>query len=790
MQDKKISIFIDKQLSRYVRTNFEKYVTFIKKYFEYVESNYGPYQVTQSLEKSRDITQKYNSGVIKLKLSFASVEDEASFSENYTDYKDEIVQSNVNGVVVSKGYVVSYEKITNITAYVNIVVTSGIFTTAIGNQINFTDTTVTEILHVNTGSLLTENPNLDKLIGEISPDYPKILTANKALTIKGLADFVKAKGTEDSFRYFFRSVYNSDLEFYYPKKDMLRVSDGKWTEYKFITIKRNSDVNYLNKRIKGNTSEAIAVISRVNATEHIIDGNPVVFFELFVEDLSENFVYGETISYFDDFDLIETTDVVVTVAGSPSLLRKGELQSSSAIYTVGDEITIDNSYVDIPALKTATNIIVRITGLDTEGKLKSFDIIEHGILNYNQLSSSGTFKAYIPPSVIVTTRKVQEIVINDGGLYPSGATITATVSAPPSGTTATVSVQTSSDASNLTITSISSNVITFSANHGLALNSEIKTSVTTNGLNNGTAYFVISTPALNQVTVSTVPSGSVHTLTDGTSLSILVTAYGKKVVTGITILTNGSGYKNTPTITFNSTIAAERTAVATAYLNLAQIQFTPQTLGIEPGQFANTDGFVSWNKYIQDDYYQDFSYVLKSEEDYSDYRDIVKDLLNPAGMVFFGIISLFNSFSLNKYGSPQEYPEFFYPFKVLSFDVKSFILNTIDVPNSYRKIKIQNVQKAYGNTLEWINTDRFNIPGYQGWENLQLIESFLPLTYYYPNQYTGTNNAGYYEDDTYTFSNTPMKIVENTQINDFIKPNGLAKRTNFNREAFITIKHI
>ena len=47
MQDKKISIFIDKQLSRYVRTNFEKYVTFIKKYFEYVESNYGPYQVTQ-----------------------------------------------------------------------------------------------------------------------------------------------------------------------------------------------------------------------------------------------------------------------------------------------------------------------------------------------------------------------------------------------------------------------------------------------------------------------------------------------------------------------------------------------------------------------------------------------------------------------------------------------------------------------------------------------------------------------------------------------------------------------
>lgn len=712
MQDKKISIFIDKQLSRYVRTNFEKYVNFIKSYFQFVESNCGPYQVTQTLEKSRDITQKYNCGVIRLKLSFATIEDESYFSQNYTDYMDEITQSNVNGVVIAKAKVVSYEKITNTSGYLNVVTTSGIITDAIGNQLNFTETSVTEVLHQNSGSLVVENPHLDKLFGELSPDYPKILSANKSLTLKGLADFLKSKGTEDSFRYFFRTVYNSDLQFYYPKKDMLKVSDGKWNEYKFITIKRNSDVNYLNKRIKGNTSGAIAVITRVNTTEHIIDGNRIVFFELFVEDLSDNFEYNETISYFDDFDLVTTTDVVVTIAGNPELLRKGELDSSSAIYSIGDEITIDNTYIDIPATKTVTGIIVRITGLDTEGKLKSFDLIDHGILNYNELTSTGTFKAYIPPSVSIT-QKVQQIIIEDGGLYPSGATISATVSAPPSGTTATVSVQTSSDPST-----------------------------------------------------------------------------GKKVVTGITILDNGTGYKKTPTITFSSTIAAERTAVATAYLNLAQIQFTPQTLGIEPGQFANADGFVSWNKYIQDDYYQDFSYVLKSEEDYSDYKDIVKDLLNPAGMIFFGIISLFNYFSLNKYGSPQEYPEFNFPFKVLSFDVKSFLLNAIDVPNTYRTIKIQNVQKAYGNTLQWINTDRFNIPGYQGWENLQLVESFSPVTYYYPNQYTETAyNTSYYADDLYTLSNTPMKIVENKLINDFIKPNGLAERTNLNREAFITIKH-
>lgn len=714
MQDKKISIFIDKQLSRYVRTNFQKYVNFIKAYYEFLESNYGPYQVTQTLEHSRDITAKYTSGVIKLKLKFPSAEDETYFYTNYADSKDEIVQSNVNGVVIAKGYVVSYEKTDNVTANLNIVVTSGLFTQAVGNQLNFTDATVTQILHVNSGSLLTENPNLNRLIDELSPDYPQTLIASKQLTIKGLADFLKTKGTEDSFRYFFRSVYNSDLEFYYPKKDMLKVSDGKWNLYSYVTIKRNSTVSYLNKRIVGNTSGAVAAISRVKTVEYNISGTQTQFYQLYVEDLSENFLYNETISYYDNLDLVTTTDVVVSVAGSPSLLRKGVLNSGSSIYTIGDEITIDNTYVDIPSGKTLTELLVRITDLDTEGKLKGFDFVDHGILNYTQTTSTGTFKAYIPPSVSFgSSGAVQEVIINDGGLYPAGSVVTATISAPPSGTTTIVTVQTSTD-----------------------------------------------------------PSTS------------------KVVVTGITVTTAGNGYKKTPTITFSSTIAAEREASATVFLNLAQIQFTPKTLANEPGQFANTDGFVSWDKYVQNDYYQDFSYVLKSEEDYSDYKNIIKDLLNPAGMVFFGIISLFNSFSLNKYGSPQEYPEFFYPLKVLSFDVKSFLLNNIDVPNTYRKVRIENSKKVYGNTFEWINNDRFNIPGYQGWENLQLVESFTPVTYYYPNKYTGTINSNYYEDDLYTLSNTPMKIVESVMINQFIKPNGLAERTNFNREAFITIKPI
>lgn len=76
----------------------------------------------------------------------------------------------------------------------------------------------------------------------------------------------------------------------------------------------------------------------------------------------------------------------------------------------------------------------------------------------------------------------------------------------------------------LTINTIASNVITFSANHGLNLRSQIRTGGSAgNGLSANTTYYVISIPDLNQVTVSTTPGGTTQTLTDGTGLTISVT---------------------------------------------------------------------------------------------------------------------------------------------------------------------------------------------------------------------------------------------------------------------------
>lgn len=93
-------------------------------------------------------------------------------------------------------------------------------------------------------------------------------------------------------------------------------------------------------------------------------------------------------------------------------------------------------------------------------------------------------------------------------------------------TTSAVSYAYTSGGTALTITTITgTDTITFSANHGLNINSQIRTGDTTTGtgLTANTTYYVTTVPALNQVKVSATFGGANATLTNGTGLSIGVT---------------------------------------------------------------------------------------------------------------------------------------------------------------------------------------------------------------------------------------------------------------------------
>jgi len=82
-------------------------------------------------------------------------------------------------------------------------------------------------------------------------DFPETLAVNKETgkplnektLIKNIKDFYRAKGTEKTYRFLFRILFDTTVDFYYPKTDILRLSDGKWVVNKSIKVLHNSKKN-------------------------------------------------------------------------------------------------------------------------------------------------------------------------------------------------------------------------------------------------------------------------------------------------------------------------------------------------------------------------------------------------------------------------------------------------------------------------------------------------------------------------------------------------------------------
>tara|TARA_Y100000310_G_scaffold341359_1_gene440256 strand:+ start:915 stop:3149 length:2235 start_codon:yes stop_codon:yes gene_type:complete len=118
--------------------------------------------------------------------------------------------------------------------------------------------------------------------------------------LKNIKDFYQTKGSEKSYELLFRLLYDSACDFYYPKQDILRLSDGQWTEEKAIKITSSNGVK--NFKIAGNNIEqknrytgettASAKVHRV----HQYNIGPHEVTELFVENIVGTFSAGETIT--------------------------------------------------------------------------------------------------------------------------------------------------------------------------------------------------------------------------------------------------------------------------------------------------------------------------------------------------------------------------------------------------------------------------------------------------------------------------------------------------------------
>lgn len=189
----------------------------------------------------------------------------------------------------------------------------------------------------------------DKLYLHFLSMLPDNMLADKTIVLKNVQDFYRARGTEKSNEFLFNILFNKGIEFYYPKSDILRASDGKWSVQRKITISdiavnnvANNNViylnSYVNKKIYGRTSNASAVIDSV---ERNIVGDDTIDV-LSISSLKGTFTPGESI-YTRVVDGSNINFVSATVVNNT--ISQIVVTKAGSRYNVGDYVKFESTNV-------------------------------------------------------------------------------------------------------------------------------------------------------------------------------------------------------------------------------------------------------------------------------------------------------------------------------------------------------------------------------------------------------------------------------------------------------------
>jgi hypothetical protein len=520
---------------------------------------------------------------------------------------------------------------------------------------------------------------------------PRNIMADKSLVLKHIKDFYTARGTEKSIQFLIRILLGDEnVEFYYPKRDVLKASDGKWFVEKSLKIEDvhvngvpNTSVNVIqnfkNRKISGNTSNAYAIVERA---EVYYEGD-VLIYELKISNQYKTFRAGETIyTLFDE----NGTTKSLTANLFKGFINTVEVTSPGTGYKIGDIVSIES------LTGTGGNIIVSSV---TSGNIVSLGIINGGagfkigdtfLITGGGGSGAGGFTTAVltDNSVHPNSYSVPISTIALEANTPIGNTFYSNLSSSNANTTlanatsyftysntgpisaTTVSFQGSGYLGLPTITAVSNTVIrnlgilgrmeivngglnyangdiiTFTnviGGYGTGASANVK-SVDANGKIAAVQFVQVpgqiiggSGYSQSHLPIANVVSGT------GNGASIIVSAVlgdGENIQAGTTsvgsiirllIVSRGTNYDVDTTLNLSS--IGDGTAKATASIVTGSFTY--------PGRYLNDDGHLSGYNFLEDrDYYQSFSYVVKARHSIEKYRKALKDLIHPAGMRLFG----------------------------------------------------------------------------------------------------------------------------------------------------------
>lgn len=238
---------------------------------------------------------------------------------------------------------------------------------------------------------------VEKFKSEVAKNFPSHLAGDQRLLLKHIREFYLSRGSEASYKFLFRTLFGKEATLFYPGTQVLRASDGKWTQDISIFVKidaSTSSLFELQQQFILITTSKKTIQTFVNKVNQYSDD----IYEVFIQrDYANEIEVGSTVSY---------TSSGVTYSGNIV-----KCPSKISIYKPGKGFKIGDLY----ALKTSLGrgCVVKITKTDSNGGIKAVQVIRFG-LDYET-----TFYSYLSSKNVAAFEYVHPLKLNATGAQPA-----------------------------------------------------------------------------------------------------------------------------------------------------------------------------------------------------------------------------------------------------------------------------------------------------------------------------------------------------------------------------------
>jgi hypothetical protein len=464
---------------------------------------------------------------------------------------------------------------------------------------------------------------------EFMVNIPASVLADKRLLTKHIIEFYRSRGSEQSYRFLFRILFDREIDIYYPGNDILRASDGRWVRESKLRVGEPYSKNprlFDGIEVRGVESGAKGLVQSIIGAR----ASGLMIYDMTVENVFGNFIDGERV--------VDADGNYVTVNAQIGPLSGIRLIDGGAFHKQGDLIEISGAGSVSPATAVVDRVrsdsavtIQLVNGGSGYTKENTRVVVDGDGLGFEAVVASFSSEPTVVSLNTDTIRPLANVVLNTGPTFISLGANTSAVSGALAAAnlySTIIAAATFSNSAFYAVNAIA--LINPGYNHSTLptitiLDDEVGVKFETDGyggyLGRNATVSVSHAPGTIDELRITNPGVDFNRFEYA---SLLNTSQGNSVITLSSTGTSASGSPNTKYLSQQTT-----------YSGSAQPE--PKGITIFPGRYIDTKGFLSWNNKLQDNYYyQEFSYVIKVSEQLAKYREIVRSLVHPAGAIMFG----------------------------------------------------------------------------------------------------------------------------------------------------------